>query len=186
MGRMRSRWLVRLGTPLLAAALVLPALAPFRGLLGQGTDVGKPTDPEPTATATATFIPTSTTTSTATPTSTPTPNPVSLDSDGDGCSDAEEAGSLPRFGGMRDPFDPWDFFDTPVPDGAVTVGDIAQAVVRFGGTAGPPAVRGYHQAYDRTLAGPNRWNSGPPDGAVSVADIMVMVHQFGHTCHGPT
>ena len=35
------------------------------------------------------------------------------DTDGDGCSDLEEYGSVANLGGIRDPDDFWDYFDTP-------------------------------------------------------------------------
>jgi len=56
--------------------------------------------------------------------------PYPNDTDCDGCSDAEELGSNPALGGTRDPNNPWDFYDVPVPsafDGG-TLGDRDQAV----------------------------------------------------------
>ena len=34
------------------------------------------------------------------------------DFDGDGCSNLKELGTDEKFGGRRNPFNPWDFFDT--------------------------------------------------------------------------
>ena len=64
----------------------------------------------PTATPTITPTPTVTPTATNTPevTATPTSLPTD-DSDGDGCLNFEETGM------GFDPFDPWDFYDVPVP-----------------------------------------------------------------------
>jgi hypothetical protein len=111
------------------------------------------------------------------------PDPNTIDTDGDGCSDGEELGDNPALGGQRDRYSPWDFFDTPVLDRAITIGDLTQVVVRFGAVEGASA--NYHQAYDRTPLGPNAWNIGPPDGRISIVDVTLILHQFGHACHGP-
>jgi len=133
------------------------------------------------------------------------------DNDLDGCSAEREAGLDPGAGGGRDDTSFWDFFDTPTApaltrDGAVSIGDIATVVSRFGAldndgvniTSGPfdrnsdplstpPPNTGsnrdrYHPAYDRTpLAG----LTGPPNGSVSIQDIVLAVLQFGHNCVGP-
>jgi hypothetical protein len=120
------------------------------------------------------------------------------DDDNDGCIDPSEAGLPPA----RDPFNPWDFADTPVPplpavsarDGAVALGDVAAALQWFGavnddvpnGTG-----RDYDDnsnsngiedgvEYDRSPAGFSI--SGPPDGAVSLTDVAVILEQFGDAC----
>jgi hypothetical protein len=156
-----------------------------------GTATPTPTEsaaatPTDTATSTATLTPTATLTimptETTTPTSTDTPHPSSVDSDGDGCSDEEELGSNPALGGQRDRYNPYDFFDTPVLDGSISVGDIAQLVARFGYSTGSA---GCSEAYDRTLVGPLPWDLGPPNGSVTVQDVALIVAQFGHSCVGP-
>jgi hypothetical protein len=105
-----------------------------------------------------------------------------MDTDSDGCSDGEESGDNPALGGGRDGYNGWDFFDTPVLDRAVTVGDIAQLVAHFGTMTGAP---NYSNAYDRTLLGPDPWDLGPPNGSATVQDIALIVAQFGHHCVGP-
>jgi len=40
----------------------------------------------------------------------------------------------------------------------------------------------YNPAFDRTLLGPDPWDTGPGDGAVSIADVIYMRNQFGHSC----
>ncbi|MGB6837050.1 MAG: flexitail domain-containing putative surface protein [Dehalococcoidia bacterium] len=82
-----------------------------------------------------------------TPTPTPTPPPTpALDSDGDGCSDVEELGDNPTLGGTRDPLNPWDFYDVPVPtafnggtledrDKAVSILNDVLAVLEYSGTS---------------------------------------------------
>jgi hypothetical protein len=116
------------------------------------------------------------------PSPTPEPDQNTIDSDGDGCSNAEELGSNEVLGGRRDRYNPHDFFDTPVLDRSVTVGDIAQLVARFGTMVGS---LNYNAAYDRTLLGPDPWDLGPPNGSVTVQDMALIVAQFGHHCAGP-
>lgn len=119
------------------------------------------------------------------------------DTDGDGCTEAQELGPDPAFGGSRDPNFFWDFFDTPdaanVRDRAITVGDIFRVVSRFGRTGNPaidplslPPPTGYHTAFDRSPPSPggNLWNSNAADGTIVVNDILLGVVQFGHRCAG--
>ena len=114
---------------------------------------------------------------------TPTLTPVDLheDSDGDGCVDLSEAQTAPgseRSGGLRNPKDPWDYFD-PTGDGMIRIVDIMMVIARYGSSTGDP---GYDTRYDRTHAGPYPWSLGPPDGNISIADIMAAIRQFGHDC----
>jgi len=112
-------------------------------------------------------------------------------------------------GGERDPHDPWDFFDAPVPvlqpgsttgtrDHVVKIGDII-AVTYYIGTSTTGGSNGNGVSYntdldadgvadgveyDRTLpdsAAP--WRSGPPNGFVSIADAMVALNQIGTNCN---
>jgi hypothetical protein len=117
------------------------------------------------------------------------------DSDGDGCDDEREVGPNPALGGGRDPNNVWDFFDTPndanVRDGAITAGDLARVVARFGSSgskaldplSSPPPAPSYHTAFDRTSVGeaPNGHPQGP-NGSVTAQDIALIVSQFGHSC----
>ncbi len=120
---------------------------------------------------------------------------VLFDLDRDGCADLAEEGNAPRHGGLRNPKDFWDLFDTPgaanARDRAVSVNDLARIAARFGSTGdpaidplSPPPASGYHSAFDRSppAAGADAWDAGPADGAVGVADITLAVAQFGHTC----
>jgi hypothetical protein len=119
----------------------------------------------------------------------------STDSDLDGCTNTQEAGTSVVLGGQRDPFNYWDFYDTPAGNGLsrdriVGLADIAEEVERFGASGDPATdplspvpTEGYHSAYDRgELMGPNAWNLAPPNGSISVGDIVGLVVQFGHTC----
>jgi subtilisin family serine protease len=161
--------------------------------------------PTPTATATPTATPTFTVTPSPTATPTATPTPI-VDSDGDGCSDQEELGSNPTLGGQRDPLDPWDFYDVPVPtlhaggstdnrDKAISIGSDVLAVLDYTGTSegGPASGLGISydedmdgdtvkdgRAYDRSLG--TAW-SGPPNGSVSIGeDVLLVLDQAGHSC----
>jgi len=82
------------------------------------------------------------------------------DSDGDGCADSHEWGSNSALGGQRDPLNPWDFYDVPVPtafdggtladrDKAVSIINDLLAVLEYAGTsddglpnAGPDGIPG--------------------------------------------
>jgi outer membrane protein assembly factor BamB len=180
--------------------------------------VGTPTStPTPTTTATpgaptSTRTPTATTTpgtSTSTPTATATVDPT-LDSDGDGCPDVKELGPDWHNGGQRDPHDPWDFFDVPVPairagfttgqrNGAISISD-ALAVLAYVGTqtGGPANVNGIRydddlnangipdgQEYDRTSSTtPGQpWRSNAPNGSVAIQDVLVALAQVGTNCN---
>jgi len=123
-------------------------------------------------------------------------NACDPDDDNDGCRDGRETGPNRQLGGLRDPLNFWDFFDTPTGptfarDRAVTIGDIVAVVGRFGSTgskavdplSSPPAPPAYHTGYDRTPPGtaPNGQDQGP-NGSVTIQDITLAVSQFGHTC----
>jgi hypothetical protein len=135
----------------------------------------------------------------------------SPDTDGDGCTDVEEAGSVPRFGGDRDPASPWDFFDVPAPlgtaaapdgrpvigpssarNGAITLHDAAVVIAYMGRKSSNPAYFDDNngdgtpdgQQLDRspsTVSG-ELWHSGPPNGVISMQDVGVLLAQMGHTC----
>jgi len=123
-----------------------------------------------------------------------------VDSDGDGCTDEQELGPDPNFGGGRDPLYFWDFFDTPTApeyarDRVISIGDMVAVLGRFGSSrdpvpskeaalaealSKPPPAPAYHPAYDRRpVAG--RF-SGPPNGAITILDVMLVSAQFGDRC----
>ncbi len=105
-------------------------------------------------------------------------NPAKADTDGDGCADNREMGPTANLGGLRDPVDQWDYFN-PTHDGKNRIDDILLVVHQFFKDEGDPA---YNVDTDRTLVGPNAWNTGPPDGMQRVDDILNSVHQFFHDC----
>jgi polyvinyl alcohol dehydrogenase (cytochrome) len=132
--------------------------------------------PTPTFTPTPSDTPSATPTRTDTPTATPTTDPAT-DSDGDGCSDTEENGTVPALGGLRDPQNPWDFYDVNA-SRKVDAADIALVRAHFnGGGPTPPA----SARFDRS-AGAHVWAPGPPDGAISALDIALVRASFIHNC----
>jgi hypothetical protein len=119
------------------------------------------------------------------------------DTDLDGCTDTQELRDTQGTGGLRDPYNRWDFEDQftgapPAKDRTVAVGDIGAVVARFGSAgspagdpnASPPAAPAYHTSADRngSLPGSNAWNLKPPNGSVTVGDIGTVVSQFGQGC----
>ncbi len=109
------------------------------------------------------------------------------DYDQDGCPDKRELLDDEGLGGLRDPYNPWDFYDV---DGNQTInlfGDIFGVAFAFGtGEAGRPNA---HPDYDRILdrggamTGSNAWNQRAPDGKIDLFnDIFGVAFQFGHRC----
>jgi alpha-tubulin suppressor-like RCC1 family protein len=131
-----------------------------------------------------------------------TPVEVLWDTDRDGCTDDQELGTNPALGGLRDPRNFWDFYDTPnndnVRDRAITIpsGDPARVTARFGadddGGADPinrnsdpfapaPAAPAYPPAFDRGSATQSTPNAA--DGAITlVNDILAVYAQLLHSC----
>jgi len=108
---------------------------------------------------------------------------VDADMDGDGCPTASEqqtSSGTQTSGGLRDPQNPWDYFN-PTHDGINRTDDITRIVQRYGhDDNGDPL---YSAAYDRTsLAGGFTWQFGPPDGIIRTADITAAVLSYGHDC----
>jgi hypothetical protein len=132
----------------------------------------------------------------ATPTPTPTPD-LSVDTDGDGCADIEELGPSEVVGGRRDPANPYDFYDVPMPAGdpgtgakdkVISVADMSGLVAKFGTfLGGDRNANGhiYNAEFDRTPLGPDVWDLGPPNGSVTIQDIQLMIPSFGHSCANP-
>jgi len=139
-----------------------------------------------TPTPTPTIYPTRTPTATpCSPPCTPTPTPTKLvypgDSDGDGCPDTKEkqtAIGSQTSGGLRDPHNPWDYFN-PTHDHQNRIDDVLVVAAHYGKDEGQP---GYSPVYDRTSLGPNLWNLGPPNGQIRIDDILDSVRQYNHDC----
>jgi hypothetical protein len=117
-----------------------------------------------------------------------TPLLQSNDTDGDGCPDYKELGSNQLQGGLRDPFNPWDYMDASN-NGTVGINDIVLVVGQFfkddndGSPGLPPYAAGYNPDTDRTpIIGGNPWNLGPPNGQQRINDILLQARQFLHNC----
>jgi subtilisin family serine protease len=117
------------------------------------------------------------------------------DFDRDGCSNQEELGLNVALGGLRNPLDVWDFFDTPtasnVRDKIILSSDTSRVQARFGSDGDPtidplsppPPAPAYHPAFDRGgTVGPNAWNLAPANGSIRIPDITAVVNSFGHDC----
>ena len=107
------------------------------------------------------------------------------DTDGDGCTDVQELQPNSRLGGLRDPWNLYDFYDVNG-DGSITwAGDILPVANAFLQGPGDPL---YTAAKDRggTL-GPFAHNRAGPDGTIGVPnDILPVILQFGHSCAPPS
>jgi uncharacterized repeat protein (TIGR01451 family) len=103
------------------------------------------------------------------------------DADGDGCTNSAELGSDLAQGGSRNPSDPYDFYDVPVPaladpqpngprNKVADIGDVlAVLLYAFADDNGPPNAAGvdYDSLKDGDWAGPTTTH---PDGAVDSYD----------------
>ncbi|MDP3767648.1 MAG: flexitail domain-containing putative surface protein, partial [Dehalococcoidia bacterium] len=105
-----------------------------------------------------------------------------IDSDLDGCTDAQEAGLDEELGGLRNPKNPWDYYDV---DGNRDI----DLFLDFYGVAGAygegPGGPNYTAAKDRSAPpfGGDPWDTGPPDGNIDLfVDIFGVAAQFGHNC----
>jgi hypothetical protein len=106
------------------------------------------------------------------------PAPYPTDTDGDGCPDMNEAGPSPMSGGRRSFLNQWDYFN-PTHDGENRIDDVLAVRDQYFIDSGDG---GYTQDTDRTLLGPNSWNTGAPNGLQRVDDILNTVKQYFHDC----
>ena len=113
-----------------------------------------------------------------TPACSPAADPTKNDTDRDGCTDDRELSSTQNSGGLRDPWNPYDYADINH-DGAVSVPvDILQVANSLG--AVPPNDRRDRGALNY---GPFAWNKSEPNGSIDVPnDILGVALQFGHSC----
>ena len=97
---------------------------------------------------------------------------------------------MATLGGLRDPFNFWDFFD-PNRDRSVTTADVFALLERFGAAgdpnidplSDPPPAPAYHPRFDRAASsGPYAWSITAADGAIATTDIFALLAQIGHTC----
>lgn len=109
-----------------------------------------------------------------------TPLSQTHDEDLDGCSDWAELGSDVTQGGLRDPFNMWDYMN-PLMNDINRTGDTTAVVQHYGHDQGDAL---YGTLWDRagTIPGANNWNLNPPDGIIRTADITAAVNSYGHDC----
>lgn len=108
-----------------------------------------------------------------------TPVSVGITAATDRCPDSKELGPNPTQGGLRDPMNPWDYFE-PTHNGQNRVNDIIAVVNQYFIDAGSPD---YNPDMDRTaIAGGDPWDAGPPNGQQRVDDILAVVKQYFHDC----
>ncbi len=95
----------------------------------------------------------------------------------DTCPDYAELGpSADQAPGLRDPFNPYDYYDVDG-DGVIDLpNDINGVILHFAPGGYPPE----DIKYDRRLGpGPGVWNLGPPDGVIDLPnDILGVVNSF--------
>ena len=115
-------------------------------------------------------------------------NSVDLDDDNDGCTDVQENSKDATLGGLRNPHNPWDFYDVLGPGAALPLdqiidlpNDILGVIQHFAPLGTEPE---YDAAFDRgPSAGPNLWNMTAPDGVIDLPnDILGVIMQFNHSC----
>lgn len=120
---------------------------------------------------------------------------------------------VPHFlGGQRDPLNPWDFFDVPVPallpsnttgvrNKLVSLSDVLADLTYVGTAAANPNAANANGAkygsdlnnngvvdgreYDRapSIVPGEPWHSGPPNGVVTLGDVLVVLAQVGTNCN---
>jgi CubicO group peptidase (beta-lactamase class C family) len=97
--------------------------------------------------------------------------------DGDGCIDAEELGTTPSLGGLRDPAFRWDFYEV---NGTLKIDAVDIGLVRANfNPSGPIAPEDV--IYDRS-PGAATWAPGAPDNRINAIDIGLVRASFNHTC----
>jgi hypothetical protein len=115
-------------------------------------------------------------------------NPLVRDTDGDGCSDGEEMGLDPLFGGNREPLVFWDFYDvddgskTGTRDGKIDLRDPLFMLPHFGhGPSDDP----FDNLLDRFIPDDAMpWRTAASDSGVTFTDILANLKSFGHVCEG--
>ena len=109
------------------------------------------------------------------------PGGQSRDTDQDGCPDASELRDDPAIGGLRDPYNPYDWYDVNQ-DGVVDLfGDILGVISHFSLDGEAP----YDVVYDRgapIIGGAGTWSRKAPDGVIDLfTDILGVISQFSLT-----
>lgn len=104
------------------------------------------------------------------------------DSDRDGCSDAQEKGADPNFGGDRDPLNGWDFFDVTA-DQSIGLTDTLLILAHFGHGPATDATDALLDRYAPDAAKPYRTAQAIATGTgINLADALLNLQSFGHSC----
>jgi len=133
-------------------------------------------------------------------------SPSNPDSDRDGCAEGKEVGLNPISGGGRNPLNPYDFYDVPVPtafnggtlanrDRAVSILNDVLAVLEYSGTTAGGACNSLGRCYDQDRnsdgqvdgilydrsAGPV-WSDAPDRAVTILTDVLLVLAQSGQSC----
>ncbi len=118
---------------------------------------------------------------------TPDAAPFLQDEDGDGCTNTQEVGPDEGAGGLRDPKNPYDYYDVASPagqkirDGVIDLpNDFLALVAHFGEQEGVDPE--YDSFFDRGAPGSDPWDMAEPDGIIDQTDVDGMLAQFNHNC----
>ena len=96
-----------------------------------------------------------------------------------GCTDAQEAGAQPEFGGGRNAAEHFDFYDV-THDRQVNLSDVLEILAHFG--HGPDDDAADNQL-DRHIPDANTpYLSAASDDGVDVTDALANLESFGHDC----
>ena len=107
-------------------------------------------------------------------------DPCDIDDDNDLCMDAEELGPNHLFGGERDPFNYYDFYDVNG-DAFIELGDTLKVLAHFGHGKEDDAD---DDRIDRNVLGPKPWRSSASDDGVDLTDALNNLKSFGDGCKG--
>jgi hypothetical protein len=111
------------------------------------------------------------------------------DYDGDGCPNEAEVGANEGDGGLRDPFNQYDYFN-PTDDGENRIDDVLAVLNQYydddtdENPGLPPYTAGYDPDTDRTddTGSSEVWDLGPPNGQQRIDDVLAIIYQYFHDC----
>jgi alpha-tubulin suppressor-like RCC1 family protein len=101
------------------------------------------------------------------------------DMDNDGCSDVEEDGPNHKFGGERNRFYFWDYFDVTA-DRFIDLSDALDVLGFFGNPGTSPAAN----LRDRDIGGPDVWDVVESSTGIDLTDALTVLASFGDSCGG--
>lgn len=104
------------------------------------------------------------------------------DDDNDGCFDLAEVSGDPLFGGRRNPYDWWDFFDV-TGDRGIDLTDTLAVLGRFGQSPDNPPANAIYDRYIPDASMP--WRTARATGihaGIDLSDALVILRSFGHDC----